>query len=855
MIQNELQRGRKDEAELYSRAQQALNVAPNEQVVPTTKEPLRMEQWRIIFAAIQKSTAQERSEYLLEEITHPHLKGVCRGQLLLEYTTAQLARTIGETQLQAHRQGRIQFAIPGIGDEAIGAVLGQQLKQTDFVFPYYRQESVYLSRGGTAQDLLLMTAQKADDPNSGGVVLAGHPASDWQQFFPVISNVGAHVLAAAGLAQALELRRKQGITQKSWQFANDPDAIAACDIGDASMAQGEVREAIEEALMNGGSPLLLIVHNNQSGISTDVAEGSASGDPIEFARGYRGLLIIEVDASDMVSLHQKASRAVEYTRKTRKPVILHCRNVYKRTHSSSDDPSRYTDPETLAKREAADPLPKMRALLQDQEIVSKETLDNIDRLVLAKVRQSLERTLLAEDGDPTRIYQNVYADPFRYGPFDPEKGKWLDPHQPIGEKPHLDYVQSSREARIPYGELADSGQVISMRQAITITLAQEMKRHPEIICFGEDVADLSSSARENLEEYFWNRAKQREDIRFSEAEQKRINSWLKLISQGKGYKLQPENFALLVDVLGGKGGVFKNTQFLQYLYGHNRVWNSRLAEASILGTAVGYATAGFVPVVEIQFDAYLTPASQQLIDQISTLRWRSGGQYTAGMVIRVQGLNRLGGVGGIGHGDVITGRLTAIPGVRTVVPANASEAGPLLREAIRLAQEHGEVVVFYEPIMELNANMGYLQAPDLHIPIGEAEVVQQGENDDILVLTYGNNLPLVLQAQKKWRSGADGFSATIVNLRTLGTQTDWFTIAPLIKQVSKVMIVESERAIGSAGTTLAAQVSTHYFEHLDAAVRLVSARDIRTPAGTANENYALPQVEDIVVAGRQLATY
>jgi pyruvate/2-oxoglutarate/acetoin dehydrogenase E1 component len=200
---------------------------------------------------------------------------------------------------------------------------------------------------------------------------------------------------------------------------------------------------------------------------------------------------------------------------------------------------------------------------------------------------------------------------------------------------------------------------------------------------------------------------------------------------------------------------------------------------------------------------------------------------------------------------VILGKLIGIPGIRVVTPADASEAGPLLREALRLAREHNETVIFLEPIMEMNSSIGHLQDADAHLPLGEAKVRQEGA--DFLVLTYGNNVPLVEKAQTEWQK--KGISATIVNLPSLGTQTDWKTVVPYIEKHGKVLIVETERGQGSAGANLSAQIGEHFFALLDAAPVRVSARNVRTPAGKKNEAYALPQVEDIVREGLELAAY
>jgi 2-oxoisovalerate dehydrogenase E1 component len=823
---------------------------------PVARTPEHADQWNIIKQAFGNPDSRSLNDLMKEVSSDPDLQGVSKGQLLLEYTSALLARELGEHEFFYHKQTKIQFAIPGLGHELVGAALQRWLQKEDALSPYYRQEMDYILRGGTVYALALMTAQREADSNSGGVVLAGHTSASELGIIATISNVGAHVLAAAGIARGIELRRKQHRENESWKHFGDPDAISVCHIGDASMAQGEVKEAIEQVLLGEGSPMLLVVNNNGSGISTDVAEGSVGGDPIAGARGYAGLKIFEVDGTDVQKIYDTFRDAVAYVRTQRKPAIAHVFNMYKLAHSSSDGRARYTTKEELKRNEQLDPMPKFRQYLIDHQVATTDQLNEMATFAKSGVEESIERALAMPSGDPHRIYRNHYSSAFTYGPYDPRENRWTDE----GE---LDVLQTSKEPGIKYIEKPRTDtQKINLRQAITVTLAQEMKRDPNIILFGEDVADLSSKSWNAFESYFRSKFEDR-TTEFTMDKSMEIEEALLLIAQGRGFEIEPTIFATLVDILGGKGGVFKISQFLQFLFGRNRVWNSTLAEASILGTAVGYALAGFLPVVEIQFDSYLSPAYQQLIDQIATLRWRSGGQFTPGMVIRIQGLNRLGGPGGIGHGNVILGKLIGTPGIRVVVPGSASDAGPLLRESIRLVREHGEVVVFYEPISGYNTMEGNLQDPDAHIPLGKANIVEEGE--DVLILTYGNNIPVVKKAQEMLNrilGKTDGKNtATIIDLRTFGTQTPWLEIAKYIKHDDepknhpvhgKIMIVESERSENSAGSALLAKIARLFFYDLDAPPVQVSALDTFMPAGKENEEFVLPQVEDVVAAALKL---
>lgn len=841
-----------------------------------TQLPLRANQWRIVLQTLQqtrpelfkdngviKNLSEEGKKIITTPLEDPDLQLQSTACLLMEYTTACLAREKGLWEVEAKKHEWIGFAIPGAGTELALISLERHAKPWDVVSYYYRQEAGDLYRGGTVDALLAQTVGSASDTHADGRQLAGHTSSRWRNQYPVISMVGAHVLTGVGAGQALGSREKlglQGYLVKK-EEAEDPDSrpVSFVYIGDAGMAEGVVKEAVDEMLIRGGSRVVLVVIDNEGGISTSRFDGSVGEDPIAFCRGLQeyGLKVVDADGANLQELFDKSGEVVDAARKGQ-PVVYRIYNVPKITyHSTSDDMSRYKQPAYLARMRKLDPLPRFREYLIKHGVATEEELDLIEELAEKKVYSTGDKILKEAQTDqlpPERLYTHVYAPQFQYGP------------QPIGEeiwKPGYpgepERLQSTREPGVYYldDEYRDDTFKLSMRQAINVTIAQEMKKDPRIIVCGQDDADFSRDDFEALGDHFEQKIEllrsEKGDV-FSEEELERMSKALALIKEGRGYEVAPEDFAAVAAVVGGKGGVFKTTQFLQLLFGKERIWNSRLAEASIAETAIGYALEGFVPIVGIQFLAYAGPARVGLKDQLATLRWRSGGQFGAGVVIRIQGMSRLGGVGGIGHGEAAVSEFINIPGIRTVMPAHANEAGPLLREAIRIAREHGEPTVYIEPISLYNKSRGFYQGSEAHIPIGEAEIRQDGgEETSFVVLTWSNNLEIVEEAAEQWRGM--GINPVIVNMRTLGPQTDWDTISPLIERHSKVMIVEAERGFGSAGTDLAARIAEFHWIDLDASIVRLSGRHMRTSAGKSDEVYQLPQVEHVVQKGKELYDY
>jgi 2-oxoisovalerate dehydrogenase E1 component len=301
------------------------------------------------------------------------------------------------------------------------------------------------------------------------------------------------------------------------------------------------------------------------------------------------------------------------------------------------------------------------------------------------------------------------------------------------------------------------------------------------------------------------------------------------------------------DVADGKGGVFTATKGLSTEFGDQRVFNSPLAEASIVGTAVGAAVAGLKPVVEIQFGDYIWTAMMQIRNEVATIRYRSNNTYSCPIVIRTP----VGGYihGGLCHSQSIEGFFMHLPGIHIVYPSNAADAKGLLKYACRI----DDPVLFLEHKGMYRQGFAKRAEPDEDylLPFGQAAVVREGR--DLTIVTYGLMVYKAIEAAKHLQKST-GASIEVIDLRTL-SPLDKVTIGQSLQKTSKALVVYEDTLTAGPGAEIAAIIAEDFFEYLDGPVLRVAAKDAPVPFNWDMEDEILPQAEDIRLAAERLLEY
>lgn len=736
---------------------------------PTHAEEL-LQQRRAFYYRLVDQLFDPNDDPQGRNIPRTELAGLTLYELLGAYTAMRTSREIDLMQQLLQRTGNLWFSIAGAGKEAINVAISMHLRPDDAKLPYYRDQAMALWCGISLIDITRQSVASSLDPASGGRQMSSHFGSVDFNFPTGSTMTGSQCLPAVGYAEALKLERKLGKRFSRGAKDGYDDTIVYTSLGDGTTSEGEVEEAIKDAVRN-MAPIIFVVEDDEWAISTPVSVNIPGGSVSRMYSRYANLgpdnhlEVIELDGTDFIASYKVTRDVVNYCRSHKGPILLHAHVTRPLSHSSADTQAYYRSAEDLEAEAQRDPLARMVALFNNYGI-TEATLKELDALVTREVRSAAELAVNEPKIDPKTVQYHITSTPLnlRVTTF------------------------QDRAANMP--EEDKSTEPIPMRDLITRALLEEMQKDERIVLFGQDVADYP-------------------------------------IADPTGK-------------LKGKGGVFHVTRGVG-VANPDRVWNAPLAEATILGTAMGYSLAGFMPVIEIQFRDYIHPGWQQLVDEIATLRWRSNGIFSCPMVIRVAYGDYLGGAGAIWHSEAAVGPIAHYPGLRVVVPSLGSDAVGLFREAVI----SGDPVVFLEPksLYEAKPSRSYYPGPDYRVPLGLARVAREGT--DLTIVTYGNLWPRSMAAAEKL-AAQHGISAEVIDLRTTDAGYDRTTILQSIRKTGHLLIADEDRAIGGFGSSIASEIASNYWHELHGPIGRVHPRFTRVSYGPQGEKAMMPNPDTVV---------
>lgn len=712
-------------------------------------------------------------------------QGLTRKQLIEIYRLMYLSRRLDDREILLKRQQKVFFQISGAGHEAVLIAAGLVLKAGyDWFYPYYRDRALCLTLGMTPLDQLLGSVGAADDPSSGGRQMPSHWSSPQLHIVTGSSPTGTQILQAVGCADASRYWGKQPDAAatgendyrrfKEISFHGDEITYVSC--GEGTTSEGEFWEAMN-TVSNRRLPLLFLVEDNQYAISVPVEVQTAGGNISRLVANFPHFHFAEIDGTDPIASYAALKEAAEYVRAGNGPAFVHAHVIRPYSHSLSDDERLYRPDEERQRDAARDPITKLQMFLIREGLLDEKGIDQLEKEADAEIQEAAEIALSAALPDKSSITR------FLYSPY-------LDPTSSTFETQPAFAAANAPGGAEQQKPAPDQQPARTMADLINACLKDEMSRDQRIVVFGEDVADCSR------EEYLRHK------------------------------------------LIKGKGGVFKLTAGLQTQFGSERVFNTPLAEASIMGRAIGMATRGLKPVIEIQFFDYIWPAMMQLRNEMPVIRWRSNNGFSCPLVLRVAIGGYLTG-GGIYHSQCGESVFTHIPGLHVVFPSNALDANGLLRTAIRC----DDPVLFLEHKRLYRETYGRARYPgaEYMIPFGKARVVQQGT--DLTIITYGALVPRSVQAAQRAQR-EHGISVEVVDLRTLNPY-DWDAIAASVRKTNRALVTYEDTISWGYGAEIAARIAAELFDHLDAPVRRVAAKDTFVAYQPVLENAILPQVEDV----------
>jgi len=658
-------------------------------------------------------------------------KNHSKKDLLRVFTLMFQSRKLDEKQLILLKQGKGFFHIGASGHEAVQVAASNCMNlETDYSYPYYRNQAYCLGLGMTSREMILSFLAKEDDPNSGGRQMPQHFGHKKLNIVSQSSPTGTQYLQATGAAFALQRDSNKGIVYVS--------------SGEGTTSQGDFHEALNWA-SRVKSPVIFHVENNGYAISVPIEEQTAGSSVYKISSGYENLHRLKIDGTDYFESLLAFKLAVDRARKGLGPTLIESMVVRLLPHSSSDDHRKYRTEEDINRDKENDPILKFKSNCISEGIISRNEFDKLEEKISNDINDDV---LWAEEQeDPSNPNANLFL-----------------------------------TENIFNTNLVSKDNDIVLVDAINHAIDEELRFNEKLVVYGQDVA-------------------------------------------------------------GGKGGVFTATKGLTDKHGEHRVFNSPLAESSIIGTAIGMATLGYKPVVEIQFGDYIWTSMMQIRNELATMYYRSNGTWSCPVVVRIP----VGGYihGSLCHSQSIDGYFTHLPGIMIAYPSNAEDAKGLLKAACRM----NNPVLFFEHKGLYRQGYATSKEPDENycLDFGVGSIAQEGS--DLTIVTWGSLVQKSLDAAR-----ATDYDIEIIDLRTL-YPLDLDIIIQSLEKTNRVIVVHEDNLTGGFGGEIVSLINEHAFELLDAPVKRVASKDVPIAYSSILEDQILVQTDWIVDMINEIIEY
>lgn len=647
------------------------------------------------------------------------------------------------------------------GHEAIQLAVSMQLLPQDYIFPYYRDDSMLLGIGMRPYELMLQLMAKRDDPFSGGRTYYCHPSlrrPDMPKIPHQSSATGMQAIPATGTAMGLWYKSEiQALSDAEKE--NPP--VVVCSLGDASVTEGEISEAFQMAVLK-QLPIIYLVQDNGWDISANARETRVA-NAAEYAQGFPGLKTWSIEGNDFALCWNTVQEVLAYVRTERKPVLLHARVPLLNHHTSGVRKEWYRD--DLVEHQARDPYPVLAAQIRESIGASDAQLQDLAKIAIDRVAEDFKQAQNAEDPRPEDLYTHDFAP------------------TPVLEE---------------QGERAPEGRAATVMVDCALFAMEElMRKHPECLLYGQDV----------------------------------------------GRRL---------------GGVFREAATLAEKFGDHRVFNTPIQEAFIVGSTVGMSAVGLKPIVEVQFADYIWPGLNQLFTEVSRSCYLTHGKWPVSCIIRIP----IGayGSGGPYHSSSVESVLANIRGIKIGYPSNGADLKGLLKAAyydpnpVVMLEHKG---LYWSKVKGTDAARTIEPSEDYVIPFGKARCVLEADSGQLEkentlgVVTYGMGVHWALNAAEGDLAG----KVEILDLRTL-YPLDEKAMFALARRHGRVLVVTEEPVHNGFAQSLAARISEHCFESLDAPVRVVGAQNLpAVPLNATLETEMIPSMEKVREAMEKILRY